>query len=328
MKRYSSTTKGNYRRISHKRYRTWLFVSGAIIIFGLIFPWVISVVSAVVLYPFHATSTWIKTSGGVLPTYLRSRAELVEEVESLRAALATDSGTQLSITRLMEENIQLRGMANAGSGESSRLVARVLARPGQLAYDLLQIDQGSLSGVEVGAPVYTGVDSVLGVVVQVYDNYSFVDLFTSPGFESTAFIFGPNVFSPIEGIGGGVARVRLPQGVSIKEGQLVILPGVSNGVYGEIARVENEPTQPEQYGYITPPLAINNLFYVSVGLGPIEVNSTFEIDENIRRQLRESMRLSTSTLMLYSGTSSDALLETQQETATSVGTEENATTTP
>lgn len=279
---------------------------------GLISPWFISMVSAVVLYPFHVTSTWVKTSDGMFPTYLRSREALVTEIETLRTELATRSGTQLSIRRLMEENIQLRGMANPVSTDNERLVARVLARPGQLSYDLLQIDRGSDSGVQVGAPVYTGVDSILGIVVQVYPGYSFVDLFTSPGFESTAFIFGPNVFSPIEGIGGGVARVRLPQGVSIKEGQLVILPGVSNGVYGEIARVENEPTQPEQYGYITPPLAINNLLYVSVGLSPVVVESAATIDEKVRTMLRDSMRLSTSTLMQFS-TTTPVFLDLEEE---------------
>lgn len=147
-------------------------------------------------------------------------------------------------------------------------------------------------------------------------------MFTSPGFESTAFIFGPNVFSPIEGIGGGVARVRLPQGVSIREGQLVILPGVSSGVYGEIARVENEPTQPEQYGYITPPLAINNLLYVSVGQNPVEERSNTEIDEALRAMLRESMRLSTTSVMLLTASSTEPFEpEIENETTASSSSE-------
>ena len=325
MKRYSSTTKANYRHTSRKSGRLWLGIAASIIIFGLIFPWFISVVSSVVLYPFHATSTWIKTSDGMFPLYLRSRSELVREVEALRTELATTAGTQLSIRRLMEENIQLRGMANAAAvDDDTRLVARVLARPGQLSYDLLQIDRGAKDGVKVGAPVYTGVDTVLGLVVQVYETYAFVDLFTSPGFESTAFIFGPNVFSPIEGIGGGVARVRLPQGVSIREGQLVILPGVSSGVYGEIARVENEPTQPEQYGYITPPVAINNLLYVSVGQNAVETRSNTEIDEALRAMLRESMRLSTTSIMLLTASSSipiDPLIDEVPTTSTSTDLE-------
>jgi cell shape-determining protein MreC len=314
MKRYSSTTKANYRHDSRKNYRFWLIVSALVIGAGLLFPWLISTVSAVVLYPFHVTTTWIKTGDGLLPIYLRSKASLVAEVESLRSKVSTEGGTQLSINLLTEENMQLRGMANASAAEG-RLVARVLARPTQLPYDLLQIDRGTKDGVVVGAPVYTGVDSVVGIVSQAMENYSFVDLFTSPGFESTAFIFGPNVFSPLEGMGGGVARVRLPQGISIKEGQMVILPGVSSGIYGEIIRVENEATQPEQYGYVTPPLAMNNLLYVSVGLNSVQVKTEAVIDETIRKMLRDSLRLSSTTLYTYTS-STLPIIEEENSTNT------------
>ncbi len=298
MKRYSSTTKANYRRVSRKPYHLWLIVAAAVIAAGMLFPWLISKISAVVVYPIHATTAWLKTSDGMIPLYLRSRSELVNEIETLRTQISTDSGTQLSIQRLLEENMQLRSMTKAEK-INERLVANVLARPDQLVYDLLQINKGSKDGVVVGAPVFSGVDSVIGVIVHVTETYSFVDLFTSPGFESTAFIFGPNVFSPIEGMGGGVARVRLPQGVSISEGQLVILPGIDGGVYGEIVRVENRPTQPEQYGYIAPPISMNNLLYVSVGLDAVQVKTDAEINQIIRDQIRESLRLSTTTLHIY-----------------------------
>jgi cell shape-determining protein MreC len=294
MKRYSSTTKANYRNNSPKTTRKWVGVALGTIVLGMIFPWLISQVSSIVLYPFHVTSTWLKTSDGVFPLYVRSKVELVAEIDALRQEIATDLGTQQSVKRLLEENMQLRALVNAG-GEDERLVARVLARPNQLSYDVLQVDKGSRDGVVEGAPVYSGIDSVIGVVVHVAPTYSFVDLFTSPGFESKAFIFGPNVYSPIEGQGGGIARVKLPQGVPISVGQLVILPGVSSGVYGEIVSVENEPTQPEQYGYIAPSLSLNNLLYVSVGKESILVKTDEEIDETVRNFVRESLRLQNKT---------------------------------
>lgn len=305
---YSSTTKANYRHNSRKQRRVWLLVLVGVLAVGFISPWLLSTIASVVLYPFHTSTLWLKTSEGVLPTYLRSKSELAAEVETYRAAAATGVGTQLSISRLLEENMQLRAMAKAGAVEN-RLVARVLARPGQLTYDLLQIDKGARDGVVLGAPVYTGLDSVVGIVVHAAETYAFVDLFTSPGFESTAFIFGPNVFSPIEGMGGGVARVKLPQGVPIREGQLVILPGVSSGIYGEIIGVQNEPTQPEQYGYITPPIAMSSLLYVSVGLQSVELRSPEEIQADIRTQLRASLQLSTTTATALASTTALILEE-------------------
>ncbi|KXJ97826.1 MAG: rod shape-determining protein MreC [Parcubacteria bacterium OLB19] len=249
----------------------------------------------VVLYPFHATTAWVKNSDGVFPTYLRSRAELVNELETLRAELVTETGTQLSIDRLLEENMQLRALANVSSS-SDRLVARVIARPNSLAYDLMQIDRGSDHGVSVGVPVYSGLDSVIGVVAEVSSKYAFVELFTTPGFESTAYVIGPNVFSTLEGMGGGVARVKLPQGVPLTVGQLVLLPGVSNGVYGEIISVENHPTQPEQYGYVTPPTAMNSIFYVSIDIEAVEPKTEYDIEETIKNAIRQKMLMSDTTI--------------------------------
>lgn len=302
MKMYSSTTKGSYRHSSAKRqWRFWVFLILGLFGLGFLFPWLMTTIATILLYPFHATTLWVKTSEGFLPSYLRSQSELVAEIETLKTELATEVGTQQSIKRLLEENMQLRAMAKAGAAED-RFVARVISRPGTLSYDVLQIDKGSRDGVVIGAPVYTGIDTVVGIVVHVTDSYSFVDLFTSPGFLSTAFIFGPNVFSPIEGMGGGVARVKLPQGVPLATGQLVILPGVSTGIYGEIIGVQNEPTQPEQYGYITSPVSISSLLYVSVGKEVAEVRDDIQIDETIRKEIRASLRVSTSTIAEFSTT--------------------------
>lgn len=305
MKKYSSTTKGNYRQGSVKARYKWLLILLSVMFLGLISPWIISSVSYVILYPFHATSVWVKTSDSVFPTYLRSKADLVKELEDLRIKISTSVGTEQSIQRLIEENMDLRSMLRMEKSED-RLVARVLKRPNILPYDLLQINKGSEDGVVVGAPVYSGLDSLIGIVVNVTDTHSFVDLFTSPGFTSTAFIFGPDIFAPIEGMGGGVARVKLPQGVSIKVGQLVILPGVSSAVYGEIIEVQNEPTQPEQYGYIAPPLGINNLLYVSVDTKSVSEIGDVVIDQDLRRALRQETIASTTVVVSASSTDSVA----------------------
>lgn len=295
MKKYSLITKANYLHTSHKKRRWWFLASIILVLTGWLLPWFISKVSAVVLYPVHITTAWVKNSDGVIPNYLRSRSELVSELESLRSKEATETGTQLSINRLLEENMQLRALLNI-STSSERLMARVIARPNSLAYDFMQIDRGSDHGVTVGVPVYSGLDTVVGMVVDVSDKYSFVELFTTPGFTSTAYIIGPNVFSNLEGMGGGVARVKLPQGVPLDVGQLVLMPGVSNGVYGEVVSVENHPTQPEQYGYVTPPIAINNIFYVSVDTQAVQSKTEYAIEDSIKNALNQKMLLSESMI--------------------------------
>lgn len=290
MKKYSSTTKVNYHHTLRKKRQLWFGVAVVLIVVGLLLPWLVSKVATIALYPIHATAAWVKNSDGVIPTYFRSKADLVSELEALRTKVATETETKLSVDRLLEENMKLRALTNV-STSSKRVVARVMASPNSLVYDSLQIDQGSQSGLEVGMPVYSGLDTVVGMVLHVTPKYSFVELFTAPNFEATAFIVGPNVFGVIEGMGGGVSRVRLPQGISLHEGQLVLLPAVFSGVYGEIAWVENHPTQPEQYGYVVPPLSINNIFYVSVDTEVVQPKTEAVIEAEIRAEIQNKARL-------------------------------------
>jgi cell shape-determining protein MreC len=271
-------------------------------------------VSYLILYPVNQVIDWYTYSERTLPTYLRSRTELLTEIETLEQELANRAGTQTTIQRLINENMQLRAVAELGT-TSSRIAARVIAQPTKLSYDLMKIDQGSLAGVELGAPVFVGVDTVVGVVVHVTPTYAFVDLVTTPGFSATAYVVGPNIFTPLEGVGGGVARVRVPQGVPLEVGNIVLLPSVDSGVYGEIVAVENVPSQPEQFGYVAPPVSLQSMLYVSVGRGRGEERPEVEIEESVRMAVRQYFRLA-STTQITTATTSSATSSTSSLTVT------------
>ncbi|MEZ4195617.1 MAG: rod shape-determining protein MreC [Candidatus Paceibacterota bacterium] len=282
--------RGNSRHTSRKRLRFGIVFTVVVLLVGFFFPKIISGISFVVLYPVHAVSVWYQTSESSVPKYLRVKSDLVKEIESLKKQIANENGTQLSIRRLLEENMQLRAATNFGT-TTNRLTARVMAQPSRLAYDLLQIDKGLVDGITVGSPVFIGFDTVIGVVVHATANYSFVELITTPGFESTSYVVGPNVFATLEGVGGGVARVRVPQGIPLKEGNLVLLPSIDSGVYGEIISVENPPTQPVQYGYVTPPVSLQGILYVSVALDDIAPRTVEEINNEVREVSRNYFKL-------------------------------------
>ena len=267
-------------------------------------------ISFVVLYPVTVVSSWYQYGEGAFPSYLRSRVELTKEIDELKATIANDTGTELSVKRLLEENMQLRSAAEV-STSTNRISAHVIAQPSKLSYDLLQIDQGSDTGIVVGAPVFLGVDTVIGVVVHVARTYAFVELVTTPGFMAMAYIVGPNVFANLEGIGGGVARVRVPQGIALREGNLILLPSVSSGVYGEVVRIENVPTQPEQFGYVTPPLSLQSILYVSVAKDVPSEKSELEIETSVRASVQSYFRLNTiPDSMEFASTTNSASPET------------------
>lgn len=250
--------------------------------------------------PVHAVHTWIQTSDSRLPLYLRDRNELITRIASLEQEVAIASGTDLTQQRLHEENQWLRQLL--GADTDSRVAAAVIARPGQLPYDYLQIDKGYSDGIQAGAPVYVGRDNVIGIVTSTTEKYSFVELFTTPSFSATAFISGANVMATIDGYGGGVARVRVPQGVPLKIGDLVHLPSLDPGVFGRIAYLENEPSQPEQFGYIALSQPIASIHYVSVGKETISVSAPNQIEERVQAIITETMNINTAQLNLASTT--------------------------
>lgn len=277
-----------------------VLISLACVVLALIAPTVFEGMSRVVLYPVHATHEWFRTSQARLPMYLKGQADLIKRIAELENELAIASGTDVTQQRLYEENVWLRQLL--GVDENARIAAAVIARPAELPYDLLQIDKGSDDGIKEGAPVYIGIDNVIGVVSHVTPRYAFVQLFTTPGFTVTAFISGADVVATMEGYGSGVARVRVPQGIPLAVGNLVHIPGINPGVFGRIEYLENRPSQPEQYGYIALPKPVSGIHYVAVAKDIVTPSEPPVIEERIKQILTQALLINTNTLNLASTT--------------------------
>jgi cell shape-determining protein MreC len=287
----------NYRK---KRTIRIAIAASLVVICGWFLPAAFSTISSIVMSPFHAVNQWLEESSSLIPTFVRDRQSLQADIQQLESQLQINSRTNVTQQRLLLENNRLRELL--GAAKENRIVAGVIARPDTLPYDFLQIDRGVNDGIEVGAPVFVGTDIVVGLVVHTAAQYSFVELFTTPGFEATIFLSGPDVVAKMYGMGGGVARVSLPQGIPIQIGNLVHVPSVEPGVFGKIAYIENEPTQPEQYGYVAPNISLNSLYQVSVGRVSQISQSVEEIDQRVRSEIESrlvvpgvSLEVSTST---------------------------------
>jgi cell shape-determining protein MreC len=287
MKKSLLIKKANYRRILLTK---WLGLS-LVVVFGLVViivvtPFFFRSVVQLVWYPFDAVRIWAAESGSSLPQYLRERSALVAELTALKITVATEQGTENTIRKLQVENNELR--TRAGAVPESRLLARVIGRPNQMPYDMLMLDRGRVHGLVESAPVFLGTDQVIGFVSRVHERTSLVTLVTTAGFTSSAYVIGPNIYTFAEGLGGGVLRVRVPQGIMLQMGDLVVLPAIDSGVYGAIAFVEAAPTQPEQYGYLTTEIPLQSLYYVSVGREPQTTNTYTEAEvmlDDIRAKL-------------------------------------------
>ncbi len=268
MKKYSLTKKANYRRtLLIKRVLTLGVSLLLLVLLYVIVPQVARGVVALVWYPFDVMRIWIAESGSSFPQYVRERSALIEELEELKADIATQRGTENTLRKLQVENDIFRTHIEAV--KEPRVLARVVGRPNQLPYDMLMLDRGRAHGVQLNAPVFTGSDQVIGFISRVQEKTALVTLVTTAGFSSSAYVIGPNIYTFAEGVGGGVLRVRIPQGILLQPGDLVVLPAIDSGVYGAVSLVEAVPTQPEQFGYVSADVPLQSLYYVSIGADPV-----------------------------------------------------------
>lgn len=277
MKKFWSTARVNSGQRSRKRAIGSLVILGGLgllVFFGA--GKLFSGVAAVLFTPYEYTRIWLTESSGTLPVLLRDRNELLGQIRQLEATLQTEQGTEGTIRRLQFENEQFRELL--GAIPDSRVLARVIARPPELPYDVLMLDRGSAHGVVQGAAVFAGRDTVIGLVSHVTTRASYVTLVSDPRISVTVFVIGPNIFTVAEGMGNGVLRVRVPQGISLSASNVVLLPAVDAGVLGTIAEVVTTPTNPERHGYITFPHSLQSMQYVSIAGAPLET-PTFEAVE-------------------------------------------------
>lgn len=231
-------------------------------------------------------SYWLFDSQGTFPDYFRDRDELIARIKELEADLSVRNSDGKTLDHLVRENMSLRSLLN--NTATDRVAASVVSRPPQVSFDALLIDVGERDGVVENAVVYVGKDRAVGVVVEVYAHHSLVKLVSTPGTESTVYVLGSNVYTTAVGIGGGILQVNMPQGIPFQAGDLVVVPTLGSGIYGEVGEVVSVPTEPVQYGFVTIDVPLQGLRYVSVDTSPVQ-SITYEESEEIINQARLEM---------------------------------------
>ena len=266
----------NWGRRKRQR-RVWFAVVTVVLVVlvARALPPLVTTIVATVLTPIHQVQGWLREGQGEIPYWWRDRATLVTEIAELKQALREAERNAGTLGLLQRENTELRALL--GDVEDTRILAGVIASETTLPYDLLQLDRGTQDGIVVGAPVFVGAHAVLGLVIMVTDQYSVVQPFSSPSFLTTVYLPGARTFATMEGMGAGVARVRVPQGVRLQVGDAVRVPGSTAGQYGQITYIVNEPNQPEQFGYVSPARALRSHAIVAVGATPVAAPTAIDL---------------------------------------------------
>lgn len=302
MKNYLSTKTTNRRQTSPEKRELVILLSIFLPAFFLLwlFPGLLGQVTAPLVTPFLSAET-------------KLRQTLSNQVQP---EINID---QVELDRLKAENASLLEMTK--NKEEQHIAAGVIGRPTNLPYDVLVIDRGEKDGIVKDAPVYLGSNQAIGFVVTVYSESAVVALVSTPGWESTVYVYGPNIYTTAIGQGGGIARIHTPQGIKLTEGDLVVVPSLGGGIYGRISAVDSVPSRPEQYGYVAMDTPLNSLRLVSVGTRPLSIidfetakKAVEEAAKNLLEvDLPEGVLIEAGSISTSTATSTDEVATTTEE---------------
>lgn len=184
-----------------------------------------------------ASGTW-----GSLVANFRIKRSLVYENEQLHTEIDRMQ-TQVLDRNLLEEKVLKLEEALGRAGSDNRVVASVLAGPGQSPYDTLAIDAGAEHGIAVGDVVVYAGAGVIGTVAEVSISSAKVKLYSSSGEEHLVLIGEHSIPTTARGRGMGNFEAKVPQGSVVAVGDTVLLPK-DNLILGTVQLVEEKPAAP------------------------------------------------------------------------------------
>lgn len=199
------------------------------------------------------TFGWISTKD----TLLKENSALREKIVSQEAELVSLRGVEERERELLEL------LGRPGVSESS-ILGTVLARPPETAYDILVVDAGSESGVQVGAEVVMPEGALLGIVEEVEEQVSKVRLHTSSGKRTSAILERHNIPVILSGQGGGNFRITLPRDVEVVVGDRILSAEVGAELLGVVGRVNMSPTDAFKEVLASGPANLFNLRFVLI----------------------------------------------------------------
>ncbi len=286
MKNFLLKTKGSYLH-NDKDRKVSQYLIPIVIAFVVLYGGkeIVATFSSLVTIPIFAVRHYMEESTGTVPVFFRNRLALDQEIKKLQQEVAEREGLDTTLSYLTAENVELRKMLQASS--TPRIIAGVISRPPQTPYDTMLIDRGSDDGILLNAPVYYGEGQAIGYVQTVFRGSAQVTLFSSPGVESTVYVFGPNIFTTAYGEGGGIIRLSVPQGIVIQKGNIVLLPSLERGVLGTIDDIQSVATEPEQHAYVTFDASMQSIRLVTIGTHPIQKSTFNEVEFRIRESEKE-----------------------------------------
>ena len=196
--------------------------------------------------------------------YFKTKQTLINDKLVIEQKLFL-TGNLLALNEtLQKENETLKDLLGRKEIKQKTILASVLVKPPQTPYDSLLVDIGEDQGLEVGDKVIANANIFIGEVSEVLPHSAKVTLYSSPGRKLSVVLGLSQVSVEAVGIGGGNFHILLPREVEVKEGDVIIIPAITNNVFGIVEKINFKDTDSFQTVLFKSPVNISELSFVEI----------------------------------------------------------------
>lgn len=193
---------------------------------------------------------------------MRSKETLYNENTRLKIAIDIARNNMVGFEILKNENIELKKLLGRVEKEDVVLTA-ILAKPDRSIYDTLILDVGRNSAIKKGDYVMDN-DFIIGTIEEVYKDTSKATLFSTAGNVFPVLIGKYNIEAEALGLGGGNFSIKLPRGVNIQNGDVIVQPGLNPKFFGTILSIESKSTDTFQTLRFVLPVNVNYIHWLLI----------------------------------------------------------------
>ena len=194
----------------------------------------------------------------------KSKSSLLDENEKILQENLDLKIEMVDYQIVKDENEKLKELLGVIKNPSSFVLASILVKPSHSPYDTLIIDAGKRNGISEGFKVYVNGTVPIGIISEVYENTSMVELYSNPSKVTSGVIEGLDINVDIVGRGGGNFEMSIPFELTVSNGTMITLPGIESEVIAVVEEEISEPTDPVKKVILNAPINIQNHKWVEV----------------------------------------------------------------
>lgn len=232
---------------------------------------------AVALSPIQRSMKAAGNWAGDVGRVVVRRADIASDNARLRVKVADLEGQNARLSRLRQENQELRkllAMRKLGGGRP--VAAEIISYDASDFARRVTLSVGSRSGVRPKDVVYCA-EGLVGQVTQVAPLTSVVTLLIDRDGRAGAMTSRTSAKGVVQGTGGRICKLSyLDYSADVREGDTVVTSGLLSGrgaifpkgmVIGRVVRVEKDKTYSRQEAYVEPAVSFDRISAVWIRVG-------------------------------------------------------------